>query len=234
VGLDLLPETQLARRRRAARGRSTPQIDLSEARAEATVANNAILAWEKAGTALGAELGAYFPDSKLPAAWRGYTTAVRNYQRILSSICGSQRVELIAAVRLYLENTAFSRTELGRLRAFANRVASATPSNHPKPAEYEAMYSKPELAGLNVLTLARYGGRLKVDAAARNAKWKALIVEEGPDCQAEPFRFRVSYAYLGDQLLRHEDTVLRQVAERDLAGFHTGPGGVLERLTFTD
>jgi hypothetical protein len=241
VGQNLLPEAQLADRRRA-EGRATPATDRSEARAEAKAANEAISAWEISSGSIAAELAAYFHDSDVPEEWRRYALAVRNYQRVASSICGAARVDLVAAIRGYLSNSKFTAGELEALRSFADQLQlSALPaSTRPRPPrpptgdERDALYTKAELEGPRDVTAARFRDELPSDDAALSAMWKDLIVDQGPGCQYKGGRFHSAYGLLSSVLVARQDAVLELVPQGDVAGLSTGFDDLLQRLTFQE
>jgi hypothetical protein len=240
VGQNLLPEAQLADRLRA-EGRATPATDRNEARSEAKAANEAISAWETSSGSIAAELGAYFHDSDVPGDWRRYALAVRNYQRVASSICGVERVDLVAAIRAYLDNSEFAAGDLEALRLLAAQLQdSALPaSTRPKPPrpptadERRALYTEAELEGSRAATAARFRGELP-SSDATSAMWKDLIVDQGPGCQDKGGRFRSAYGLLSNLLVAREDAVLEGVPQADVAGLSTGLGDLLERLTFQE
>jgi hypothetical protein len=241
VGQNLLPEVQLADRLRA-EGRATPATDRSEARAEAKATNKAISAWETASGRIAAELGAYFHDSDVSEDWRRYALAVRNYQRVASSICGVERVDLVAAIRAYLYNSEFAAGDLEALRSFAAQLQqSALPaSTRPKPPppptadDRNALYTKAELEGSREVAAGRFRGELPSDDAKLSAMWKDLIVDQGPGCQGKGGRFRNAYGLLSNLLVARQDAVLQRVPHEDVAGLSTGVGDLLQRLSFQE
>lgn len=239
VGQNLLPEAQLADRLRA-EGRATRATDRSEARAEAKAANEAISAWETSSGSIAAELGAYFHHSEVPQEWRRYALAVRNYQRVASSICGVERVDLVAAIRTYLDKGEFAAGDIEALRSFAAQLQlSALPaSTRPKPPrpptgdDRNALYTKAELDAARGLTAARFQDALPSDDMALSAMWKDLIVDQGPGCQAKGRRFQSAYGLLSTLLVARQDAVLDRVPQGDVAGLSTGFVDLVQRLTF--
>jgi hypothetical protein len=122
--LNILPETRayfdalLVWQRAAPKDKPAALQSLNNAaaasrKAKQQVTNEVYSTWQTNRAIIGAQLQAYFPNTRLASDWSGYATAIYNFGQLGTSICKADRQKVVKQVRDYSNgNSAINWTAL--------------------------------------------------------------------------------------------------------------------------
>ncbi len=92
---------QAAPKDKAAALQSLKKAAAASRKAKQNIANEVYSTWQTNRALIGAQLQAYFPNTRLASAWPGYATAIYNFGQLGTSICTATRKEVVKQVQDY-------------------------------------------------------------------------------------------------------------------------------------